>query len=247
MENSKAVGTPLDPGYNGKCNNDCELADKEKYQSVIGALSFLAVTTRPDIQHSVSKLAQHNTNPHAEHMVAVKHILRYLRGTAEFGLKFEKGDSVVHGYVDSDWGSDAIDRKSYTGYVFFIGNSVVSWESKKQQTVALSTTEAEYMAMSNASKEAIYLGKFLEELGYSDGSPIQLNVDNQGAIKLAMNPVYHNRTKHIDIKFHHVREVIRRKEVELRYCPTEEMIADIMTKNLSKTKHNEFMKLMKMK
>lgn len=104
MENCKAVLTPLDPGYNGKCNNDCEKLDAEKYQSVIGALSFLAVTSRPDIQHSVSKLAQHNKEPHAEHTVAVKNILRYLRGTAEVGLKYEKSTNTVCGYVDSDWG-----------------------------------------------------------------------------------------------------------------------------------------------
>lgn len=247
MEMCKPISVPLDPGFQTHCANDCKRVNKEQYQSIIGALTYLSITTRPDIQHSVSKLAQHNTDPHIEHMTAVKHILRYLKGTIDLGLVYKFGEARVKGYADSDWGGNTIDRKSYTGYIFFLGECVISWESKKQATVALSSTEAEYMAMSNASKEAIYLKRLLDEIGIRYCDSILLNIDNQGAIKLAMNPVYHNRTKHIDIKYHHIREVVRNKEVTLNYCPTTEMIADILTKNLPKSKHLNFVNLMNMR
>lgn len=247
MSDCKAVSIPLSPGFQTTCDGDCKRANKEEYQSIIGALTYLAITTRPDIMHTISKLAQFNTDPHNEHMSAVKNVLRYLKGTQDLGLVYAASEMRVKGFADADWGGNAIDRKSYTGYMFFLGKCIISWESKKQPTIALSSTEAEYMSMSNASKEATYLKRLLSEIGISFKDPILLKVDNQGAMKLAMNPVYHNRTKHIDIKYHHVREVIRRGEVMLEYCPTGEMVADILTKNLPRPKHRYFVNLMNMK
>lgn len=201
MSECKTVSVPLDPGFRADCSGGCKRANKEEYQSIIGALTYLAITTRPDIMHTISKMAQFNSDPHSEHMSAVKHVLRYLKAT----------NMCVKGFADADWGGNTIDRKSYYGYFFFIGECLISWESKKQ--VALSSTEAEYMSMSNALKEATYLNRLLSEIGICGENPILLKVDNQGAMKLAVNPVYHNRTKHIDIKYHHVREVISRGEI----------------------------------
>lgn len=245
MAHCKTWSVPLTPGYQIKYNEYRMKVNPQEYQSIIGALTYLSITTRPDIQHSVNKLAQRNADPHVQHLVAAKNILQYLAGTINYKLSFKAGPEGVLEYADADWGSRTTDRKSYTGYIFFINGCAISWESKKQRTVALSSTEAEYMAMSNAAREAIFLRRLLSEIEYGNGDPILLHVDNQGAYKLAQNPVFHNRTKHIDIKFHHVRDVVKNKEVELKYCPTNNMIADILTKNLCKFKHEYFVKLMR--
>lgn len=238
---------PLDSNYQIKCDEKCEKVESTLYQSLIGALLYLALTTRPDILHSVSKLAQRNADPHTEHFKAAKNVLRYLKGTKDLKLKFCKGGNQLIGYADADWGGCTTNRKSYSGYIFYLGNCAISWESKKQSTTALSSTEAEYISMSNAAKEAIYLRRLLQELGFLNKEGVKLNVDNQGALKLATNPVFHNRSKHIDIKYHHIREVVNNKEICLEYCPTEEMVADIFTKNLTKAKHNKFMEMLNLK
>lgn len=235
MGNCKPIATPLEANHQVSCSKDeCELIDQH-----------LTITTRPDILHSVSKLSQRNSEPHTEHMQAAKRILRYLRGTIDMKISYQAGENSMNGYVDADWGGNALDRKLFTGFIFYVGGSPISWESRKQSCVALSSTEVEYMVMSDAAKEAIFLRRLLMEIGYSSGEPFLLNIDNQSAEKFATNPVYHKRTKHIDIRFHHVREVIRNNEMVLRYCTTENMIAHILTKNLSKAKHLRFMKLMK--
>ncbi|XP_036347934.1 secreted RxLR effector protein 161-like [Rhagoletis pomonella] len=240
MDKCKTKAVPLEAGYQTMCDDDCNKADAKQYQSLIGALMHLGLTTRPDILHSVSKLSQRNKNPHIEHMTAAKHILRYLKATLDFKLLYRAGGSCIEGFVDADWGSDPHDRKSYTGFVFFYGKCAISWESRKQTTIALSSTEAEYIAASNAAKEAVYLQRLLNEIGFSKDQPIILHIDNQGAQKLATNPVYHNRTKHIDVRYHHIRELVNDKMITLSYCPTDEMTADIFTKNLPGIKHKKF-------
>ena len=241
----RPCSTPLEPGTNFKKCNDCskcDMVDQKLYQSLIGSLTFLSVCTRPDIMHSVNKLAQYNTKPHAEHLTAAKHILRYLNSTLNFKLKyFKKGEKLV-GYVDADWAGNLTDRKSYTGIAYFLGGAAITWESKKQPTIALSSTEAEYVALSSASKEAVYLRRFIKELGFPNlvDLPTILNGDNISAQKLAKKPVFHNRTKHIDIKTHYIREIVEKQIIELKYVPTDQMIADVFTKNLKKIKHKQF-------
>ncbi|XP_054745715.1 uncharacterized protein LOC129250099 [Anastrepha obliqua] len=132
-------------------------SDPTFYQYLIGALKYLAVTTRPDISHSVSKLGQCNINPKAEHEIGAKHGLRYLANSIDYKLGYYE----VCGYVDADWGGDLNDRKSYSGYLFMVAGATLSWESKKQTIVALSTTQAEYVALSTAAKEAVYLKNLL--------------------------------------------------------------------------------------
>ncbi|XP_049317560.1 uncharacterized protein LOC125780129 [Bactrocera dorsalis] len=157
---------PLDIGFQIGCTSEsCGKADVKQYQSAIGALMYLAICTRPDILHSVAKLAQRNHNPHKEHESGIKHILRYLSMTEDYKLVYRRTGKQIEGFADADWGSNSLDRKSYTGYVFFLGGSAVSWESKRQSSVALSSTEAEYIALSSAAKEAVYLRRLIAEIG----------------------------------------------------------------------------------
>nr|XP_041630563.1 secreted RxLR effector protein 161-like [Drosophila kikkawai] len=172
--------------------------DETKYQTVVGELMWLALTTRQDILHSVAKLAQRNKEPHSEHLAGVKHVMRYLASTLEYKLHYKKTGQAFAGYVDADWGDDRLDRKSYTGYVFFLAGGPTSWKSEKQHSVALSSTEAEYMALSTACKEAVAMRRLIIELGCGDAeTPTIVFGDNLSAQQLAKNPVHHARTKHI--------------------------------------------------
>ena len=133
-------------------------------------------------------------------MQGAKRILRYLQGTINMKIIYEANENRVEGFVDADWVGNMLDRNSYTGFVFFIGNCPITWQSSKQSCVALSSMETEYIALSEAVKETIFLKRLLEALGYTSGKPVILTIDNQGAEKLASNPVYHKRAKHIDIR-----------------------------------------------
>lgn len=252
MKECRSCTTPLDPGIKFKKCDDCSQCvkvDVKEYQSLIGSLTYLGVCTRPDIIHSVFKLAQFNTNPHVEHLNAAKHLLRYLNTTINLKLNYFQTGMKLKGYADADWGGNCVDRKSYTGFAFFLAGAAVSWDSKKQSTIALSSTEAEYVALSTASKEIVYLRRFLKEMGFDalvDG-PTELFSDNLSAQKLAKNPVFHNRTKHIDIKSHYVRDVVEKEILALKYIPTDKMTADIFTKNLKKIKHKEFSTMLGLK
>lgn len=242
MAETRACSTPLDPGQRFKrcadCSN-CSLVDSKGYQSLIGSLMYLGISTRPDITHSVNKLAQFNTNPHIEHLAAAKHILRYLFSTVNTKLVFKKTGEKLVAFADADWAGSCDERKSYTGFTFILAGASISWESRKQQTVALSSTEAEYMALSTASKEAVYLRNFLTELGFEKfiEGPTVLNGDNISSQQLVKNPMHHAKTKHIDIRVHYVREIYNKNLITLQYVPTDDNISDIFTKNLNKQKH----------
>lgn len=167
MQNCKANALPLEEGFQVKCNEEsCQGVNQKAYQSLIGSLMYLAMTTRPDILHSVTKLAQRNVDPHMEHEVGAKRILRYLKGTTELKLHYQSNGQPIHGYVDADWAGDSSDRKSFSGWSFFAAGAAFTWESKKQ-SVALSTTEAEYVAPSSTAKEAVYIAKLVDEMGMS--------------------------------------------------------------------------------
>lgn len=245
MDNCRPVSTPLDAGFQVHCSNEsCKRVNQTEYQSIIGALMYLAISSRPDILHSVCKLSQRNMDPHSEHEAGVWHILRYLKKTIDLKLHYSKTGQPIECFVDADWGGDASDRKSYTGCSFVAAGSVFSWESKKQNLVALSSTEAEYVALSTAAKEAVYIKKLITEIGFGIKSPMVLNSDNQSAQHLVKNPIYHARSKHIDIKYHHIRELYKNNEITLNYVNTNEMMSDILTKNLPKVKHCKFTQAM---
>lgn len=242
MEDTRKCFTPLDPGQKfQRCSDcsSCSLVDKTEYQSLIGSLMYLGISSRPDIAHSVSKLAQFNSNPHAEHVSAAKHLLRYLNSTINSKLLFRKTGENLKAFADADWAGSCDQRKSYTGYTFVLAGASVTWESRKQQTVALSTTEAEYMALSAASREAVYLRNFLCELGFHKfvQDPTVLNGDNISSQQLVKNPVFHARSKHIDIRYHYIREVYAKNVINLKYVSTEDNVADIFTKNVNKIRN----------
>ena len=235
MSDAKTVNSPMDISVKLKRSENCE--NLFPYRELVGGLMYLAVSTRPDIANTVSKLSQFLTCYDNTHWTAAKRVLRYLKKTINFGLIFRHTNDSLFGFTDSDWGNCPDNRKSYTGYCFILSGSVISYESRKQVTVALSSTESEYMALSDGTKEAIYLKKLLNEL-CSDGlGKVRIFVDNIGAIKLAENPVFHKRTKHIDIRHHFVREALRNEQIEICHVPTEEMGADILTKPLPSSKH----------
>jgi hypothetical protein len=201
-----------------------------------------ATQTCPDCQYAVSTLAQFSANPGKAHFEAVKRVLRYLKGTADFGLTFGgSGEGVdLIGWTDSDWAQDTDSRHSVGSFVFDVAGGSVSWSSKKQPMVALSTVEAEYMATSNATREAIWLWTLLEDFGFTQAEAMTIHADNQGCIALSWNPVSHSRAKHIDIQHHFIRERVENSEVDLRFCSTKDMVADIFTKPLPRELFEKF-------
>jgi hypothetical protein len=218
--------------------------DAKHFQSALGALMYLMLGTRPDIAYTVAALGRHAANPGVEHQHALERLFRYLRGTSGYKLVYQRGangDDLV-GYVDADWGSDVNDRKSTSGYVFKLAGGAISWSSKKQGCVALSSTEAEYVAGAHAAKEAIWLGRLFAGLQQPSTFPIPLLIDNQSAIAIAKNPEFHDRTKHIDIRYHFLRHKVESGELTLDYLSTNDQPADVLTKGLSREKHERFVK-----
>jgi Reverse transcriptase (RNA-dependent DNA polymerase) len=218
-----------------------EYANGASYPERVGSLLY-ATQTRPDCQYAVATLAQFSSNPGRAHFEAVKRVLRYLKGTAHFGLTLGgSGDGVdIIRWTDSDWAQDTDTRRSVGGFVFEVAGGSVSWSSKKQPTVALSTVEAEYMAAANATKEAIWLRTLLQDLGFTQVQATTIWGDNTGCIALAHNPIAHSRAKHIDIRHHFIRERIASDEINLVSCSTKDMIADIFTKALPRESFEKF-------
>ena len=234
MEHAKAVATPVDPSVKlEKAKEDSEIFDQGRYQSAVGSLLYLSIRTRPDITYAVSNLARYCARPTKEHWLAIKRIIRYLIGTLDCGFFYCKdGSKKCIGFSDADWGGDINDRKSTSGYLFQISGAAVSWRSKKQTCVALSTAEAEYMALASAAQEAIWLRQLTADLNSRQPGATIIFEDNQSAISMAKNPQFHGRTKHIGIKYHFIREQVNSGTVELRYCCTGEMVADMLTKGI---------------
>lgn len=207
------------------------------YRELVDSLMYLAVATRPDIAYIASFLAQFNHCHTEVHWKAAKRVLRYLKGTADHGLCFRKSTDGVRGYWDADWANCTIHRKSYTGYAFILSGAAVSWKAQKQHTVALSSTEAEYMALAEAAKESSYLRIMLQELRLCGLDCVTVCCDNRGAKCLAENPVFHGRMKHMDVRHHFVRQAVTDGIVSIESVSTNEMPADVLTKSLPKPKH----------
>jgi hypothetical protein len=212
--------------------DDSDHDDATEYRSAVGALIYAATGTRPDIANAVGSVSKFMEKPQKAHWDAVKRILRYLNGTRDVGLFYTKGNQELVGYSDSNYAGDLETRKSTTGYVFQMGTNTITWNSKRQQTVALSTCEAEYMALSHTVCEGIWTRKLLKELGFPQPTTT-VHEDNQGCIALVKNPVQHHRTKHIDVKHHFIREQVEQGTFKVIYCPTHEMKADILTKGIA--------------
>ena len=174
------------------------------------------------------------TDPRNVHLTAAKHILRYLKGTIDYGLKYDANQKInLEGYVDSDWASSAIDRKSTLGCCFSMGSGVISWFSRKQSYVALSTTEEKYVASCSASCEAVWLPKLLSNLFGLQLDATCIYCNNQSCVKFSDNLVFHDKSKHIDIKYHYIWDMVQRGAVKLQYVTTDEQISDVLTKSLA--------------
>ncbi|CBI35129.3 unnamed protein product, partial [Vitis vinifera] len=202
------------------------------YKQIVGSLMYLTAT-RPDIMHSVSLISRYMENPTELHFLAAKKICRYLQGTKDFGLFYKKGKrSDLIGFTDSDYAGDQDNRRSTSGYVFMLGTGAVSWSSKKQPIVTLSTTEAEFVAATVCACQAIWLRKILEELHLKQVGATTIFCDNSSTIKLSKNPVLHGRSKHIDVKYYFLRDLSNDGVIDLVYCRSENQVADIFTKPL---------------
>ena len=196
MAECKPVTTPFDINVTLMKPEEDSTTEEKKlpYRELVSALMYLAVATRPDIAHAVSALNQFNNAFGKIHWTAAKRVLRYLKGTADLGLLLSPLKNSLKVYFDADWASCLVDRRSYTGYTFRLSNGTISWDSSKQRTVALSSTEAEYMALAEATKEAIHPRGFLSELGFRTLADVKLFNDNMGAKRLAENPTFHARS-----------------------------------------------------
>lgn len=248
MKDCKPISTPMDLNYKfdksqgPKFEEEKQYMEAIPYREAIGCLMYLAQITRPDIYHVVHKLSQFNCNPSKEHWLCVKRVLRYLKGTINWKLTYSKeANEKIIGYCDADWAGCNITRHSTSGYVFMMKGGPISWSSKKQSCVALSSCEAEYISLAHANQEALWWDLFQKEIDGETG--IKIFVDNQSAICLASENFYHSRTKHIDIKYHFVRESIANGIISVEFVPTQLQAADIFTKVLPLVKIKDNCKL----
>ena len=244
MSDCKPKPTPCALGIEKECDvKPKELSDPRLYRAIVGSLIYVMTGTRPDLCYVVTKLSQNMAKPSESDLILAKHVLRYLKGTREQCLKFEKSESPLKliGFCDSDWGASVKDRRSITGYNFQLleRGPLISWKSRKQPTVALSTCEAEYISLASAVQESKFLRQICKDMNIVIDDVV-IHVDNQGAINLAKNPVNHQRSKHIDIKYHFIRSEIQAGNVKLEYVPTEDNVADIFTKPATKVKLEKF-------
>ncbi|KAG7550979.1 GAG-pre-integrase domain [Arabidopsis thaliana x Arabidopsis arenosa] len=234
MENCNSVVNPMVPGSKLDMDEGGERVDETFYKQIIGSLMYIT-TTRPDLQFAVSLLSRYMSKPTMLHLQAAKRVLRYLRGTTDFGIWYKRGgngERLV--YTDSDFAGDVDGRRSTSGYVFLMDGASVAWSSKKQPIVTLSTTEAEYVAASVCACQAIWFMRILGELGYEVKESMVILCDNTSTIKLSKNPVFHGRCKHIGVRFHFLRELVKDGVIRLEHCGSQENVADIFTKPLKR-------------
>ena len=232
MESTKEIGTPMSPACKLDKDEDGLSIDHKLYRGMIGSLLYLT-TSRPDILYSVCICARFQSNPKESHIQAVKRIIRYLKGTSSLGIWYSKDSSLnLIGFSDADYGGCKIDRKSTSGTCQFLGCNLISWHSKKQNSVALSTAEAEYVAAGSCCAQVLWIKQQLEDYGVVQ-TKIPIKCDNTSAINLSKNPVQHSRTKHIEIRHHFLRDHVQKGDIELEFVCTDDQLADVFTKPLS--------------
>jgi hypothetical protein len=247
MSDCNVAKTPMDTSRLD-VNTEQVLPDRRtEYQTLIRKLLFLSICTRPDISYAVNSLAQHSSAPRQTCFDAVKRVLRYLKGTASLGLHYKAQTDLDHfiprGYSDSDWAGEK-DRRSVSGFVWFYGDCLIDWGSKKQQCVALSSTEAEYVALTTCIQSGIALRSLANQLGLNVPSPTCVKCDNEGAISLSSESSHQSRAKHIDIKYHFIRFHTESKTFEIVYVKSSDNCADILTKPLPIESHTRIVALL---
>lgn len=213
---------------------------KKPYREAVGSLMYAAMATRPDISFAVTLLSRFAVDPGDAHWAAVLRVFRYLKGTRNLQLTYGPDASLdLKGYGDAD-GSMQEDRHAISGNAFILYGGAISWFSKRQEIISLSTTESEYVAATHSAKEAIWLRTLISELFTPTSDPTTVYCDNQSAIALSKDGQFHARTKHIDVRYHFIRWVCQRGDIRLVYCPTDDMVADAMTKPLPSLKVKHF-------
>lgn len=249
MKNCKSKTTPMEKGLHLK-KGDASNGSKQPYRELIGCLTYATITTRPDLCAATGYFSRFQSCFDETHYAHAKHILRYIHGTTDLKLLYQKQESaaVLVGYADADWGGDKNDGKSTSGYVFKVFGNTVSWASRKQGTVSLSSTEAEYVALTEAICEAKWIHKLLNELGINCNGPISIFEDNQSCIRIVEESHELKRIKHINIKYNFIREAILNNEIKIEYISSNEQVADIMTKGLGRNlflKHRNHLNLVR--
>ena len=243
MEDCKSLATPLDVKAilvklsQEELEEFSQELDGVPYKAAVGSLVYAMVATRADLAFVVSVVSQFMASLAPLHWMAVKRIMQYLKSILDVKLCLGDTNMSLHGYCDADWGGDLTTRKSTTRYVLFVGDGAISWNSKCQPTVALSTMEVEYMAASHSAKEAMWLRVLMADVCCMLDGATTIKCDNQGCIALGRNPKHHSRTKYIDVRHHFICQAFEDKVIELEYCPMEGMVADVLIKALARECH----------
>jgi histone deacetylase 1/2 len=232
MTSCKPVDTPLSASSKLALLPGTLYSDPTRYRQIVGALQYLTFT-RPDICYAVNKVCQFMHAPTEDHWSAVKRILRYLQATATYGLHITRDSPLsLHGFTDADWAGSIDDRKSTGGYLVYLGSTPISWKSGKQRTVARSSTEAEYKALADGTAEILWIRSLLTELRVPSSTVTTLWCDNLGATFLSANPVFHARTKHVEVDYHFVRDRVTKQEIQVRFISSKDQLANVLTKPL---------------
>lgn len=247
MVSAKPARTPMDEHKQLIINNethskdDIRSVDQTQYLQAVGSLMYLMVSTRPDLSYSVGVVARHNADPRAIHWAAIKRILRYLVGTKDYGITLGgRTDSpLVEAWTDADYAGDHDTRRSTTGFVINVHGSPIIWSSRRQRSITRSSHESEYIALSQGCQNLLWVLKLLRQVHYNT-STVTVHVDNQGTIETTRNGNHSERTKHIDIAYKYGRELVKEGIIDLQYCPTNNMTADILTKALGFEKFEWF-------
>jgi hypothetical protein len=237
MLECKSMNTPMEAKLKLLVDISSNLIDATLYRQIIGSLMYL-MNTKPDICFAVNTLSQFLVEPRRVHLVAAKHVMRYLKGTMDYGLSYD--DFTLTGYTDVDWAGSVADKKSTSGCCFSLGSAMISWQSRKQSSISLSTAETEYIAACSASCEATWLQKLLTGLFDLEMRATTILCDNQSCIKMTENHVFHDRSKHIEIRYHFIRDMVQRGALKLQYISTDEQVVDVMTNPLSRVKFEHF-------
>ncbi|KAI3510618.1 hypothetical protein L1887_17750 [Cichorium endivia] len=240
MENASVAKTPMSTSFKLDSDLSGKSVDQKTYRGMIGSLLYLT-SSRPDIMFATCLCARYQANPKESHLLAVKRIFKYLRGTASLGIWYPaKGSFMLQAFTDSDYGGCKLDRKSTSGSCQFLGGKLVSWTSKKQSCVSTSTAEAEYVAAASCCSQVLWMETQLKNYGFKM-QQVPIYCDSKSAIAISHNPVNHSMTKHIDIRYHFLKDNIQKGHIELHFVPTEEQVADIFTKPLDENKFLHFL------
>jgi hypothetical protein len=235
MEDCNPAETPTPPGTKLSKQDEGPTVDSTLYKSLVGSLLYL-IATRPNIMYAVGFVSRFMESPKDSQWKMAKRILRYVAGTLNFGLWYSQSkDNHLSSYTDSDFAGSLDDQKSTSGYAFHLGTNQISWASKKQPIVSISSAEAEYVAATSASCQAVWLRRLLNDMSYTEKEPTPIFCDNTFAIALSKNHVFHKKRKHIDTLFHFIRELVNNGEITLQFCGSRDQLVDIFTKPLRKT------------